>query len=303
MFEKITAFFMSIIAFFLGLFGISYNGNPVTPAGENYTQYINLSYGSGERQKLDLCIPNDASGDLGLVLFIHGGAWIAGDKEPYKNGTVSAAKDHGIAGASLNYHYISDSVHMDTLMDDIDLALKKIKAVGAEKGVNINKVLLTGDSAGAHMSLLYAYSRADSAPIRPVAAISNSGPTDFTDENFYINNALGTPDVISDLFSKACGVKFTYNQRASAEVQTALQKYSPLYYVNENTVPTIINHGDNDTIVPYSNAVSLDAKLTEYGVTHHFNTYKNSGHGLENDSAAASTASTQLFEFIYTYLK
>lgn len=304
MFDKIIAFFMSIIAFFMGLFGMGgNNGEPVTPPGANYTQYTNASYGDHERQKLDLCIPNNASGDLGLVLFIHGGAWIGGDKEPYVNGTISAAKDHGIAGASLNYHYISDSVHMDTLINDIDLALGKIKAIGAEKGVNINKVLLTGDSAGAHLSLLYAYSKADSAPIKPVAVVSNSGPTDFTDENFYINNALGGPEVLSDLFSKASGVRFAYDQRASAEVKAALQKYSPLFYVTKNTVPTIINHGDSDTIVPYSNAVNLDAKLTEMGVPHYFNTFVGGGHGLDNDKAAADRANDQLFEFIYTYLK
>ena len=169
MFEKITAFFMSIIAFFLGLFGISYNGNPVTPAGENYTQYINLSYGSGERQKLDLCIPNDASGDLGLVLFIHGGAWIAGDKGSYKNGVKSASETYGFAGASINYRYISDEIDFNDILDDIDAALACIKAKGAELGVNINKVLLTGDSAGGHLSLLYAYSRAGTAPIAPNA--------------------------------------------------------------------------------------------------------------------------------------
>ena len=307
MLEKITAFFMSIIAFFMSLFGLGGGSNnpetPTLPSDANYAQYLDLSYGNHERQVLDLCIPKNATGDLGLVLFIHGGAWIAGEKDSYLNGTIAASEYYNLAGAAINYHYISDSVHMDTLMNDIDLALSKIKEVGAEKGVNINKVLLMGDSAGAYMSLLYAYSKADSAPVKPVAVISNSGPTDFADENFYVNNALGNSEVMSELFSKASGVKFTYNQRHLPEVQTALQKYSPLYYVNENTVPTIINHGDSDTIVPYSNAVSLDAKLTEYGVTHYFNTYKNADHGLGGDKEASNRADAYMVEFLNTYLK
>ena len=308
MLEKITAFFMSIIAFFMSLFGINSTpqeqpGTPITPSGANYTQYIDLPYGSADRQQLDLCVPNNASGDIGLVLFIHGGAWMAGNKDSYRNGTIAASEYYGLVGAAINYHYISDSVHMDTLMNDIDLALSKIKAVGAERGLNINKVLLMGDSAGAHMSLLYAYSKADTAPIKPAAVISNSGPTDLADENFFINNALGSPDVISNLFSKAGGVSFTYDQRHLPEVQTTLQKYSPLYYVNENTVPTIINHGDSDSIVPYSNAVSLDAKLTACGVPHYFNTFRNSDHDLGNDKTASSTADAQMIEFINAYLK
>ena len=304
MFDKIIAFFMSIIAFFMGLFGMGGNdGKPVVPSGENYTQYVNLAYGDHERQKLDLCIPNDASGDLGLVLFIHGGAWIAGDKESYLNGVASAAKYYGVAGAALNYHYISDSVHMDTLMNDIGLALSKIKAIGAERGVNINKVLLTGDSAGGHMSLLYAYSEADSAPIKPVAVVSNSGPTDFTDESFYINNDIGNSETMAALFSWAGGKPFSYADRAKPEIKASLEAISPLSYVNASTVPTILNHGDKDTIVPYSNALSLDAKLTEYGVPHHFNTYRNDGHGLGNDKATDDVAYTHLIEYINTYLK
>ncbi len=303
MFEKIAAFFMSIIAFFMSLFGIGANGKPVTLPGANYTQYIDLSYGNAERQKLDLYIPNDASGDLGLVLLIHGGAWIGGDKDSYTKTALTAAKDYGFAGASISYHYISDTVHMDTLMNDIDLALSKIKAAGAEKGVNINKVLLMGASAGAHMSLLYAYSRADSAPVKPVAVISNAGPTDLTDENFYINSDLGDPETVSLLFSWAGGKPFSYADRVKPEIKASLDAISPLSYVNANSVPTIINHGDSDTIVPYSNAVSLDAKLTEYGVPHHFNTYKNDGHGLGNDKATDNVAYTHLIEYINTYLK
>lgn len=303
MLDKIIAFFMSIIAFFMGLFGIGSNGEPVTPPLANYTQYVDLAYGGGERQKMDLYIPNDASGDLGLVLMIHGGAWIAGDKDSYTDGARAAAMYYGIAGASISYNYISDSVHMDTLMNDIDLALQKIKAVGQEKGVNINKVMLIGSSAGAHMSLLYAYSRADTAPIKPVAAISNSGPTDFLDESFYINNDIGDVETMSLLFSWVGGVKFTYAERSNPEVVSALKKYSPLYYVNSNSVPTIINHGNADTIVPYSNAVALDAKLTEYGVPHYFNTYNGGGHGLDSDEAAADRADEYMIQYINTYLK
>ena len=304
MFDKIIAFFMSIIAFFMGLFGLGgNNGEPVTPSGANYTQYINLSYGENERQKLDLYLPTDNDGDVGLFLLIHGGAWIEGDKDSCTETAKTAAKDFGLAGAAINYRYISDTVHMDALMDDIDLALAKIKATGAEQGISINKVMFMGFSAGAHMSLLYAYSRADTAPVKPVAVVSCAGPTDFTDESFFVNNALGSPDTISTLFSWAGGVPFSYADRTKAEVKAALEKISPITYVNANTVPTILNHGDKDTIVPYSNAVNLDAKLTEYGVPHHFNTYRNDDHGLGNDKETDSVAYTHLIEYINTYLK
>lgn len=292
MFEKIIAFFMSIIAFFMNLFGLG--GEPAC------YEYRDLAYGEGQRQVLDLNIPEDNDGEIGLILFIHGGAWIAGDKEGYIGAVEYASETYGYAAAAMNYRYISEDVDFNDILDDIDAALACIKAKGEENGVSINKVLLTGDSAGGHLSLLYGYSRAETAPITPAAVVSNSGPTDLFDDNFYINNALGTSDFVAELFSYGCGQTFTYAQKADFE--EALLKASPVYYVNENTVPTVINHGEKDSIVPFSNAQSLDAKLTEYGVTHVFNVYPNSDHDLANDEASANRANDLLVEYCQTYL-
>ena len=294
MFEKIIAFFMSIINFFLSLFGLG----GTEPACQ---KYFDLTYGTHERQVVDLFIPDDASGDLGLVLFIHGGAWIAGDKESYEGGMEYGATELGIATASVNYRYISDDIDLLDVLDDIDDALAVIKDKGNEVGVNINKVLLTGDSAGGHLSLLYAYARKNTAPVTPVAVVSNSGPTDLYDDNFYHGNALGDEAVIADLMSKACGQRFAYAERESAKA--ALYAVSPVAYVSADCVPTVINHGDSDTIVPYSNAVSLDALLTQYGVEHVLNTHRGADHDLGKDDAAKDKANELLFGYIDRFLK
>ena len=292
MFDKIIAFFMSIIMFFAGLLGL---GSKV-----NTYEFRDVSYGAHERNKLDLNIPKDNDGEIGLVLFIHGGAWIGGDKESYESGIENAASQYGFAAASINYRYISENTDMHDELDDITMALAKIKQIGLENGVNINKVLLTGDSAGGHLALLYAYSRADEAPITPAAVVSNSGPTDLYDDNFYHNNLIGDEDTISALFSYGCGQNFIYAQRE--DVKDALMAVSPINYVNENTVPTVINHGMKDSIVPYSNAQSLDRLLTQYGVPHYFNSYPNSDHDLGADEENKSIASALLIEYCNTYL-
>ncbi len=297
MFEKIIAFFMAIINFFMGLFGLGEVG------GQKYDcqTFFDMSYGTHERQSVDLFIPDDASGDLGLVLFIHGGAWIAGDKESYEGGMEYGATNLGIATASVNYRYISEDVDLLDVLDDIDSALTKIKEKGNEIGVNINKVLLTGDSAGGHLSLLYAYARKNTAPVTPVAVISNSGPTDLYDDNFYHNNALGDEAAICDLMSKACGQHFTYETKESAEA--ALYSVSPIAYVSANCVPTVINHGNADSIVPFSNALTLDALLTQYGVEHVLNIYEGADHDLGKDDAAKKRADELLFGYIDKFLK
>ena len=297
MFDRIIAFFIAVINFFLGIFGLGSIG------GQKYDcqTFFDMSYGTHERQVVDLCVPYDASGDIGLVLFIHGGAWIAGDKESYQGGMNYGASSLGIATASVNYRYISEDVDILDILDDIDAALAQIRKKGAETGVNINKVLLTGDSAGGHLSLLYAYARKSTAPIAPVAVVSNSGPTDLYDDNFYHNNALGDEAAISDLMSKACGQRFTYESKENAKA--ALYSVSPVAYVSEESVPTVINHGNADSIVPFSNALALDALLTQYGVEHELNVYEGADHDLGKDDAAKQRADELLFGYIDRFLK
>ncbi len=291
--EKIVAFFMSIIAFFAGLFG--FGGAQL----ENSKVFEDVSYGSHERNVLDLYIPEDASGDLGLVLYIHGGAWVSGDKEAYEGTAQYASEGIKIAGAAMNYRYLSDSTTMEDIIDDIDAALKKIKAIGAENGVNINKVILGGHSAGGHLSMLYAYSRKDTAPITPVAVIDQSGPTDMNDDAFFSStNVLGT-EYLEQLISWSIGKKVTVEDKD--EYINEIRLISPLYYVDKDTVPTLICHGDHDTVVPYSNAVSLDAKLTQYGVKHDFITY-NADHDLK-DEAAEDKAYEIMIKYVNSYLK
>ena len=297
MFDKIIAFFVAIINFFLGLLGLGQIGGQEF----NCQTFFDLQYGTHERQVVDLCIPEEASGDLGLVLFIHGGAWIGGDKEVYKGGMNYGASELGIATASLNYRFISDEIDLLDILDDIDAALAVIKEKGTAVGVNIDRVLLTGDSAGGHLSLLYAYARKSTAPIAPVAVISNSGLTDLYDDNFYRNNALGDEAAICDLMSKACGQRFTYDRKSEAEA--ALYSVSPIAYVSAESVPTVINHGNADSIVPFSNAQTLDALLTRYGVEHVLNVYNGADHDLGKDDAAKKRADELLFGYIDRFLR
>ena len=305
-FSKIIAFFMSIIAFFSGLF--SGGKKPVNPTPSNPTSntFYDYAYGSGVRQTLDLVLPQNASA-AGLVLCIHGGAWISGNKDGYR-GMLTNAANMGYAAAAINYRYLSDTVHMDALMTDITAALAKIKSLAAERGVTITKALLTGSSAGAHMSLLYAYKYADAAPITPTAVVSNCGPTDLCDPTFIEHNDIGNTAAVVDLMNKLCGVTISeadYRNHTGqyAAWTAALQAYSPLYQVKSSTAPTVLGHGQKDTIVPFSNAVALDAALTAQGVTHDFVVFPNSGHGLDQDADASARMTELLIRYAETYLR
>lgn len=267
--------------------------------------FHNLSYGEHERHILDLCIPANKE-RAGLVLYIHGGAWIMCDKELYRDLINEMSEKHGVVCAALNYRYASDTVSVHDILDDIDAAVRFIKETGRKHGVEIDRSIVTGGSAGANLALLYAYSRFENSAIPPVAVMSDCGSTDLTDDYYFYNpelkkqNAMGDEKFLSQLLTWASGCKVT--RETMEEMSEEIKKISPLYYVNENTVPTIINHGIFDDIVPFRNAVALDKKLTECGVEHYFNIYPNSDHSLTSDPDCFEKSQAQFCEFIKKYL-
>lgn len=264
-----------------------------------YDKYENIVYGDHERQTLNLYLPRERTGTVGLILMIHGGSWVAGDKDVYSKDLDKWCKTLGYATASINYHYATVESGCDDIMQDISLSLQKIKDFALEKDINIEKAMLTGGSAGGHLALLYSYKHTDESPIKPVAVANYSGPTDLTDNNYYVSeNKVG----YLELFSLLSQESITEDNYLEVEKQAMLMSVSPINYVSENTVPTLIFHGNKDDIVPYSNAVALKTKLDEFGVKNNMITYKNSGHSLGGDKKASKKAKELFKQYANTYL-
>ena len=300
--QRIAALFAAIAAFFAALFGGQSAIKPVYPSVP--TEY---AYGIHERQKVDFVLPENVDGELGLILNIHGGAWIMGDKKDYGE-TLKAQAASGYAAAALNYRYLAADVPMTALLDDITAALTRVKAVAEMNGVTLTRVLLTGVSAGAHLSLLYAYSRAQEAPIVPAAVVSYCGPTDLADPVFIEQNALGDANWMLTLANWAAGVSITVEEYYGRSGNygrwlEALRAVSPEYCVTPQSAPTVIAHGVVDEIVPYAGAVRLNAALTEAGVAHEFITFPHSGHGLDRDPDCLQRVNELFIEYAQRYLR
>ena len=304
MLEKLIAFFMSIVAFFLSLFGFGGGATEPDPTPTPVTEpvYISentLAYGTQADQNLDLFFPAGKTGDVGLILFIHGGAWVTGTKESY---LIEALQwqARGYVTATMNYRYLGNGVLPADELDDITAALQAIKSAAAQKGVSVSRTVLIGASSGAHLALLYAYTRQQEAPVKPVAVVSSSAPTDFTDPAFIRSGAgellAGTIGVSTETLA---GLMESGVAQAFLPMLTTL---SPAKQVTSRSVPTLIAHGAQDTIVPYSNAVTLDTALTNAGVAHDFVPFPNSGHALLNDPDCAVRFQSLTAQYIAAYL-
>jgi len=113
---------------------------------------IELAYGPAPLQNLDYYRPS-AQG-FPLVVFVHGGAWNAGDKA---NATGKEKTDHflaqGYAFASLNYRLVP-SCTVEEQAQDVASALVFLLGHAQELGFDPDHVVLMGHSAGAHLAAL-----------------------------------------------------------------------------------------------------------------------------------------------------
>lgn len=252
--------------------------------------FKDIHYGQHKNQTFDLNLPVDSREELGLVLFLHGGGWISGDKSAARDSysVHSANKDY--ATASINYRFINDGKSdINDIIDDITLALSQIKTFASSYGVNLTKVILCGHSAGGHLSMLYAYKYKDISPIEPVGVFASAPVPDLSLDAFFTNNVLGDEKYMCEFISQLCGTKFTPKSRASKKA--VLDEYSPINYISRSTVPTLVIHGEWDRIAPFKGSLILMKKLSEYSVNHELIVFENTGHALKDNKDKKQYAS------------
>ncbi len=288
--SRITAILISAMIFISCLFAASLYEKSDKPSESGKKEefihtdilsFKDIPYGDEKNQTLDLHLPVNGKEETGLVVFIHGGGWKSGDKTSAYRSLPVFYPNKSYATATMNYRFINDGKSdIDDILDDITLALDRIKTLAAGYSINVTKVILSGHSAGGHLSLLYAYKFRDISPIEPVGVFASAPVPDLAHDSFYTKNSLGDEAKMCRFISLLVGQEFTPKTRASKKA--LLDSYSAINYVSENTVPTIILHGNKDGIAPFDGSLKLSEKLTEYNVKHELVIFENTGHGLKN---------------------
>lgn len=105
-----------------------------------------------EMHLLNLYRPEGNDGKLPLVFDIHGGAWVYGDKELNRLYCEYLAA-RGVAVVGMSYRLLPDTDLVGQVAD-VFAAAEFVRAHAEEWGVDCDCVMLTGDSAGAHLSVL-----------------------------------------------------------------------------------------------------------------------------------------------------
>ncbi len=219
----------------------------------------NISYGpAGYRNQLDIwrhpALPRD--GRAPVLLQVHGGGWIIGNKEQQAMPLLAHMAERGWIGVSINYRLSPRATWPDHIVD-VKRALAWIRKNIADHGGDPDYVAITGGSAGGHLSSLAALTP-NEPEFQPgfeevdtsvVAAVPFYGVYDWTNRD-----GTGRADM-EDILAR-----FILKSRL-ADDHDRWDLASTMTWVRPDAPPFMILHGTNDTLVPVEQARSFAAML------------------------------------------
>jgi acetyl esterase/lipase len=244
--------------------------------------YQNMAYGADESQNFDIIIPKGK--EAHAIVYIHGGAYLTGNKLQYPSFLPDYSKRNIFA--TIDYRLIKpdNDVQMADILFDVNEALLKIIEISASHDVTVKDFILVGHSAGGNIALLHGYKTyQENTKIKIAACVSLAGPTDFSDDLGWSSMPMWGENIesrlsfLSQVGSRLTGhtIKLTQKiwtrQRNYSEFKNHIMNVSPITYINKKTgrvPPTLLVHARSDDQVPYSNALKLKAALDLTSVPH-----------------------------------
>ncbi|MBP5674274.1 MAG: alpha/beta hydrolase [Victivallales bacterium] len=264
------------------------------------TIIADIVYDEQKNLKYDLYLPNtNIDAPVGAMLFIHGGGWRTGRKSDMSFACKRFAKE-GYVTATMQYSLIDKEKHprFADMLDDIGKCLEHIRLKAAEEHHPIKAVALSGISAGGHLSMLYAYSRAETSPIPIAFVFQQVGPASF-EKGVWTNHPVWD----YGLAVGGSGVEMSKEDYESGKMADVVKSISPALWIDENTVPTIAAYGGKDWLVPSTHAEKVREALETHHVPHVFIVYPNSGHFLCDDPDCAKQYRKAILEFCKKYFE
>ncbi len=257
---------------------------------EHYFIYPDIVYGTANNNplKLDVWQRKDANGAAPTVVYIHGGGWVFGDRTgatlmflPYL--------EMGWNVVNVEYRMASTSL-APAAVEDCRCALRWAIRNAKQYNIDVDRIVLTGHSAGGHLSLI-------TGMLPEGTGLDNPCIGDEKLKVAAIINWYGISDV-ADLLQgpnvKNYALMWTGSQ---PDAMSIAKRVSPLTYVRAGLPPILTVHGDQDPVVPYEQSVRLHKALTAAGVPNELVTIEGGGHGQFNDDQE-----THAYERIHAFL-
>jgi len=201
---------------------------------------------AGKRNLLDIYHPHEPrEGGYPVLLQVHGGAWMIGEKEQQAQPLMYHLAQRGWLCVAINYR-LSPRAVFPAHIEDVKKAIAWIRQHVAEYGGNPDFIAITGGSAGGHLSSLAALTpnRREWQPgfedvdTRVQAAVPFYGVYDFLDR-YEIRPEMSMEGMVADRVMQ-CSLE---------ENRDLWESGSPLTHVNEEAPPMFVIHGTHDSLV------------------------------------------------------
>lgn len=232
---------------------------------------IEYKYIDSTSLQLDIYKLKDLKKPAPVMIFIHGGAWRSGKRSDYLPYLIDYAKK-GFVTATVSYRLVKQAV-FPAAVQDVNCAVKFIKTHAAEYGINPEKVVLIGGSAGAHLSMMIGYGGHEAlfnqdCPLdndsKVNAIIDLYGPADLTTP--YAISTYQTQDFLKTNYEENPGI---------------YKMASPNTFISSDDPPTLIFQGTIDSLVPVSQSDSLANWLENAGIPHEYHRLKGWPHTMD----------------------
>lgn len=255
----------------------------------------NLEYAriGSEPLLLDIYEPKGATNKLPVLIYIHGGSWASGSKDPCPIAFI--ATQH-LAIVSINYR-LSNEAHYPAQLYDCKGAVRWLRANADKYNLDAAHIGLAGVSAGGHLAALMGTTAGvaelegdvggnldQSSRVQAVCAFYP--PTD-------LDKLVNKPELRRS--SETEVAKFLGGPLESKLDVAALA--NPVRYASSNSAPFFIMHGAKDPLVSVEQSRLLYEALKKAGAKVQFEVVPG-GHGI----IAPPRVAKEIYQFYQTYL-
>ncbi len=216
---------------------------------------IVIGEGGGKSLKADIFLPPVEEKNRPAVLFIHGGGWIEGDR--------SQLRGYGILLARLGFVCMCNSYRLSNesiwpaQVQDVNCAIRYLRANATDLGLDPNRIGVSGNSAGGHLSLMAAATNYDQI-------FEGVGGSNEVSSEIKAVCAIYPPTTIRQLeMLNPLENAFLMLMGKEAKKED-FDKASPLNYVTEDYPPCMLIHGSADSVVRLKDSTKFYEKLIEF---------------------------------------
>lgn len=264
-------------------------GNKANPADLSGIEVLrDLPYADTDnpRQRLDVYLPKARKPDapLPVIVFIHGGGWLAGNKSSGQGNLLRFVKSGDYAGISIGYR-LTNEAQWPAQIHDCKAAIRWIKAHAKERGLDPTKIAVWGTSAGGHLVSMLG----TSGDVKELEGTLGKH-LDQDSKVTCVVNFFGPEDFLTMIRQPSTVDRSQGNDYPEAKLlggpvperEAVAKEASPVTHISKGDAPFFTAHGTKDPLVPFAQAEELHAALQKAGVPSLLQEMTNGGHGFQS---------------------